>query len=112
MPLLPRGALAALKGHYDGIVTVVGLAITAGGMTAGASPVWLVLALAVALLLYHFRRKDSEKHDEYMARNRIDAAMVKVEAIKARHRELLLVEQPSLRLENRPRTRAARKGET
>jgi hypothetical protein len=42
---------------------------------------WLIVALAVALLLYHLRRKESEHHDENTAHRKIDEAMVKVEAI-------------------------------
>jgi len=107
--MLPPGTLAALKGHFDGIVAVVALAIASGAMAAGAPPLWTVAALAIALVLYHIRCKSKEKHEEHMAQNKINEAMIKVEAIKARHRELLSVDQPSLGLENRSRRTATRK---
>ena len=110
--MLPPGTLVALKGHFDGIVTVVALAVAAVAMAAGASPPWTVGSMALALYLYHIRCKSREQHDERMAQNKIDEAMVRVESIKARHRELLSVEQPTLALETRTRPTSGRKGDT
>jgi hypothetical protein len=110
--MLPPGTLTALRGHFHGIVTVVALAIVVAAMAAGASPPWAVLALIIALLLYHVRCREMEQHRERMAENKINEEMVKVEEIKARHRDLLSVKQPSLGLGNRSRQPTGRRGDT
>jgi hypothetical protein len=110
--MLPPGTLAALKGHFHGIVTVVALAVVVGSMAAGAPPQWAVLALVIALLMYHVRCRDKEHHEENMAQSKINEAMVRVEAVKARHRDLLSVKQPTLNLEDRPVQPPRRRGGT
>jgi hypothetical protein len=81
-------------------------------MAGGVSPIGAVPALAVALLLYHIRCSRKETHNENMANNKINEAIMKAEAIKARHRELLAVPQPTLQLESKPESLRTRKGDT
>lgn len=101
--LLPPGTLSALKGHHNGIVTVVTFTLAIGGMAAGASAWGVTAALAIVLGMFHIRCKATEQHALQAAQHRIEESSLNVEAIKARHRELLQVEQPSLRLEREPR---------
>lgn len=84
--MLPPGTLKALKGQYDGIVTVVALCLALVALAAGAVP-WAVLAaLAIALAAFHIRGLAGERHRERMAQARIEQEAAKVEAIKARFR--------------------------
>jgi hypothetical protein len=53
--------------------------------------------------MFHVRCLGKEKHLEQMAQRKVDEAAYKAEAIKARYREMLSVEQPSLTLETRQR---------
>ena len=94
MPILPTGALRALRGHYDGIVAAVCLAAALAALVAGAPPWATIAILAVALLLYHVRSSARERHELGLSQARLDVEMQKLEAIKARHRERL--DAPSL----------------
>ena len=103
MPL-PPGTLKALKGQYSAIVAVVALGIAVGAMDLGV-PAWpVVAALAIALGMHHIRSSATERHTREMAEQRLRESVLKVEAIKARHRDLVLLEQPVLPLERKPRT--------
>ena len=107
--MLPPGTLAALRGHVEGIVTVVALAIVSAAMAAGAPPQWAVSALAIALVLSHIRCRGRENHDEHGAQHKLDESLIRIAAIKARHKELLSEDQPTLGFEIRSR-RSARGG--
>jgi hypothetical protein len=101
--MLPPGTFKALKGHHNGIVTVTLFVVALGGLVAG-SPHWADIALlAIAFGMFHIRCGATETHMERMAQLKVDEASLKAEAIKARHRELLMVDQPALPLERRPR---------
>ena len=103
MPL-PPGTLKALKGQYNAITTVVALGVATAAMAAGA-PAWPVAAaLAIALLMHHIRSSAAELHNQATAERKLQESALKVEAIKARHRDLVLFEQPALPLERKPRT--------
>jgi hypothetical protein len=106
--MLPPGALKALKGHYDGIVTVVLFAMAVGGLVAGAPPWADILLLAVGLGMFHIRSSSRETHLEQIAQRKVDEAAAKAEAIKAKHREIL---QHDLPLERRPRMLSNEKSE-
>ena len=103
MPL-PPGTLKALKGQYNAIVSVVALAVAVGAMGAGAPPWPVAATLAIALVMHHIRSSTAERHTRAMAEQRLQESVVKVEAVKARHRDLVLFEQPALPLERKPRT--------
>jgi hypothetical protein len=105
MPL-PPGTLKALKGQYNAVVAVVAFAMATGAMAAGA-PAWpVVAALAIALGMHHIRSSATERHHRELAERRVQESALKVEAIKARHRDLVMFEQPALPLERKPRTLA------
>ncbi len=60
--MLPPGTLSALKGHQDGIVTVVSLAVCLSAICVGV-PSWAALGgLAVALVMFHVRATAKEYH--------------------------------------------------
>jgi hypothetical protein len=100
----------ALKGHFAGIVAAALWTIAATAMAVGASGWSIVVGLAIVLWMYHIRCNSKERHDEKMAQLDIDRAVANVEAIKARYRELLSAEQPSLGFENRPGSSGGRRG--
>ena len=105
MPL-PPGTLKALKGQYNAITAVVALAVTTAAMAAGA-PAWPVTAaLAIALGMHHIRSSATERHNREVAEQKLRDTAMNVEAIKARHRDLVLFDQPALPLERKPRTLA------
>jgi hypothetical protein len=110
--LLPPGTLAALKGHFHGIVATVVFTVACAAMAAGAPPWPTIVGLAIALLMYHIRSSRREEHEERIAQQGIDQAVAHVEAIKARHRDLLQVEQPVLPLGSAPRTPTRGRGDT
>ena len=95
--MLPPGTLTALKGQYDGIVTVVALAVTLAALAAGAVAWAALMALAIALAAFHIRRLASERHREDMAQARIAQEVARVDAIKAGFREGLDDRQARLR---------------
>lgn len=97
--MLPPGTLAALKGHHNGIVAVVMFAIAAGTMAIGALAWPVVVMLAIALAMFHIRCDAAESHDRDMARLRIEEALARAEAIKARHRALPRYRQADLPLD-------------
>ena len=103
MVLLPPGAIAALKGHPNGVVTVSLFTAAVGAMAVGAPPLGVVPAMAIAFVMFHNRCCSAERHEGEMAQRKVDEAAVNVEAIKARHRDLLLSGQPGLPLEIRRR---------
>lgn len=103
MPL-PPGVLKALKGQYDAIVTVVALVVAVGAMRLGVTEWSAIAALAIALAAYHIRSSKAEQHQRALAESRIQESSLKVDAIKARHRDLVMLEQPGLPLERKPRT--------
>jgi hypothetical protein len=101
--LLPAGTLSALKGQYDSIVFVV-LALLAFTALAAGAPAWpTVGALALILVTFLNRRSSAERHIVEMAQQRVAEAAVRVEATKARHRELYMVGEPELDLRRPPR---------
>jgi hypothetical protein len=113
--MLPPGTLRYLKGHHDGIVIVVLAAMGAGSCVAGAPWPFGVLLLGVGGGLYHLRCNASEKHRKAMAEVGVAQSVAKIDAAKARYRDMALNEQPSLPLEGRasgpaPRQRRTRKG--
>jgi hypothetical protein len=77
-------------------------AMAAGLMATGVSPWPVVALLAIALLMFHIRSSATERHVADMAQRKVDEAAIKVEATKARYRELFAVEQPSLDLTRPP----------
>ncbi len=101
--LLPPGTLRALKGYPDGIVTVVCLLLAFSAVALGVPTRSAFALLALALAMFHIRCIGRERHDRAMARIQVEQAAVKVEAVKARHVELLRVAQPTLQLERRYR---------
>jgi hypothetical protein len=103
---LPPGTLNALKGQYDGIVTVVLASLAFSAMTLGAPPWPTVVALALILGVFHIRRSAAERHLAEVARLRVADAANRIEATKARYRELYSVGEPELDL-NRPPRRLA-----
>lgn len=105
MPL-PPGTLKALEGQYDAIVAVVALVVAVTAMRLGA-PEWpTIAALAIALGTYHIRSSRAERHERDLAGLRLQESILKVDTIKARHRDLVMLEQPALPLERKPQTRA------
>lgn len=105
MPL-PPGTLKALKGQYDAITAVVAFGVATVAMEVGA-PAWPVAAaLAITLGMHHIRSTATERHHRELAEQKVQESALKVEAIKARHRDLILLEQPVLPLERKPRTLA------
>lgn len=104
--MLPPGTLAALRGHHNGIVSVVMFASAGGVMAAGAPPWAVVVLLAITLVMFHIRCNATESHDRAMATLRIEEALARTEAIKARHR-MLRPEQPDLPLERGPAIRVS-----
>ena len=97
--MLPPGTLNALKGHHAGIVSVVMSALAFGAMAAGA-PAWQVtVGLAIGLGTYHTRCSARERHEELLARQAFESAVAKLDAVKARHQELLTNDQPLLPLQ-------------
>ena len=95
MPLLPRGTLAALKGHPDGIVVVVTVAASLGAMAAGVPVRGSISGLVIRLLLYHIRCSRAEAHERDMARLKVEQAAVEAKIAEARL-DLLLHEQQTL----------------
>lgn len=96
--MLPPGTLQSLKGHYDGIVAIVSASLTFGGIAVGV-PEWPAVAvMIVTLVFYHVRRQAAENHLKEMAQVKVDKAVADVEMVKARHRDLLLYQQPPLPL--------------
>jgi hypothetical protein len=60
--MLPPGTLSALKGHEDGIVTVVCLAVCLSAICVGV-PSWAALGgLVIALVAFHIRATAKELH--------------------------------------------------
>jgi hypothetical protein len=108
--LLPPGTIAALKGHPNGVVTVALYATAVGAMAVGAPSWGVVAAMAIAFWMFHNRCCSAERHAKEMAQNKVDEAAVNVEAIKARHRDLLLSGQPGLPLEIRRRRQTSGQG--
>jgi hypothetical protein len=97
--MLPPGLLSALRGQPNEIVVVTVFAIATGSMAAGA-PAWPVVALGtVSLFVFHIRCTSTERHNEVMAHQRVEEAVARANAVKARHRGKLLPEQPGLPLE-------------
>ena len=98
--MLPTGTLRYLKGHPDAIVSVVLAAAAFSAMVAGVSTEAGLGGLIIAGTLYHVRRLGAERHAKAMAQAKVDTEVAKVELVKARHRDLLLYEQPMLPLDN------------
>lgn len=98
--MLPPGTLKALKGHPNGIVTVVLFAVAVGAILAGASPWAIIAAMVLAFAMFHNRCSTAERHQLEMAQLKVNEAVAGVEMIKARHRDLLLSDQPGLPLES------------
>jgi hypothetical protein len=101
--LLPPGTLAALKGHVDAIVIVVLAAGAMAALTAGANAPGVATVTFGLGIIYHIRCTAAERHKQQMEQQKLDKAALDVEVIKARHRDLLQYEQPSLSLEHKPR---------
>jgi hypothetical protein len=53
--------------------------------------------------MYHIRSTGNERHTIQTSQQKLEEEALNVEAIKVRHRDMLSVEQPALRLEQRPR---------
>src|SRR5262249_6687721 len=96
---LPPGTLRALSGDRDAIVIVVLACMAFGAVALGAPPWAALVILVVALVGFEKRRAKGEEHRVAMARLKVDEAAVRVEATKARYRELYTETQPRLDLE-------------
>lgn len=97
--MLPPGALQYLKGHPDGIVSVLLATVTLGAISVGVEPWSSITVLIVAQGFYHIRRSKSEANNRDLAQVAVDKEVTKVEMVKARQRNLLSSEQPSLPLD-------------
>lgn len=94
--MLPPGTIKALKGHHEGVVTVVLVAVTLGSILAGV-PVWAaVVVLAVAMVSYHPRCTAKERHAVAVLTEQTKQEALKVASVRARYRELNATEQPEL----------------
>lgn len=107
--MLPRGTLRFLKGQPDAIVMVVLAAMALTALTADAPPWAVMMTVVIVAGLYHARCQAREYHQREMAQIKADEAAAKVEAVKARYRDLLSYEQPSLPLDRKPRSVSNRK---
>jgi len=99
--MLPPGALKYLRGHRDGLVFVSVASVAASLIYVGQAVAGIAL-LTITLGLYHLRTSRFEEHQTELQRLKVDQEAMKVEVIKARHRDLLLYEQPNLPLVNAP----------
>jgi hypothetical protein len=100
--MLPPGLIGALKGHQNGLVTVGLCAATLTAMTFGVTPWAAIIVMAICFGGFHTRCCATESHERNMAQGRLAEASLNVEAIKVRHRELLLSDQPMLPLTGNP----------
>lgn len=76
--MLPPGTLIALRGHHDGIVTVVCLGACLTAIECGV-PAWAAIAaLALSLGASHLRATKKERHIEALARRQMIDAMVRL----------------------------------
>jgi hypothetical protein len=96
--LLPAGTIAALKRYPDAIVCVVIAFSALSAVVLKAPPWWVVVITALVLSFYLGLRRSSEAHEQAMAALKVQAAMAKAEAIRARHADLITYVQPSLPL--------------
>jgi hypothetical protein len=100
--LLPPGTFKALKNRPNEIVVVVVFAMSASAIGFGAAP-WPIVAMSIAaLLVFHLRATQTERHNELMAQHKVNEAVAKAEAIKAQYRRNPPPGQPSLPLEITP----------
>lgn len=97
--MLPPGALQYLKGHPDGIVTVLLATVALGAIGVGVEPWSATVVLILAQGSYHIRRSKAESHSKDLAQVAVDKEVTKVELAKVRHRNLLSAEQPLLPLD-------------
>lgn len=96
--MLPPGTLAALKGHHNGVVTVVLFATSVAAMSAGAPPWSVILLLVISVAAFHIRYKAAESHERELLWLKIAQTLARIEAAKTRHGFLPLSEQPDLPL--------------
>ena len=100
--ILP-GTMKALKGHPNGVVTVAVFVATISGMAAGV-PWWAaILAMVIALQMFHNRACATESHEGVMAHRQLEEVALNLEATKARHSDLRLPTQETFTLDPVPR---------
>lgn len=107
--MLPSGTLRYLKGQPDAIVTVVLAAMALTALAVGAPVLGTMATVGIVAGFYYARCRDQERHQREMAQIKADEAAAKVEAVKARYRDLLLHEQPALPLGSRSRAMTSRR---
>lgn len=100
--MLPPGTISALKGYPNEIVISVVSAMAIGGMAIGIDPWPIVAVVAVVLTIYDKRSSSREKHDQAMAARRVEEAVAKADAVKAKYQPVRLLGQQDLQLEREP----------
>lgn len=67
-------------------------------LSAGAHLLPVVAIMAIVTIFYHVRCEGRQRHDQEIAKLKIQDSVAQAETIKARYRALLSVEQPKLPL--------------
>jgi len=95
---LPPGTIRALHRYPDAIFYLAVACLAFGALIAHAAGWATIVIVLVVLGAYDRRRSAAEAHERKIAEQKLEMSVSRVEAIKARHLDVIAQVQPDLPL--------------